>query len=149
MSVMKRIFFSALIVTTAFYLGACAGPDEQQRKIKQHRYGYEGQDQAATDTQTMPPPVAPDANAQPQTKTETTTPQPPPPTEVTKTQPNAPATQKKDYPYGVPVAGKPGYVTSPYAPYAGLVDVRGYAPGTEVACPYSSTPAKKQIFLVP
>lgn len=35
------------------------------------------------------------------------------------------------------VAGKPGYITSPYAPTAGYIDVTGFAPGTEVQCPYS------------
>ena len=135
---------------TAIYLTACAGPDEQQKKIQQHRYGYEGQEQASNATQTTPPPDAPADNSagnQQQTKPDTTTPPPPPPD--VKTQANNGPQQKKDYPYGIPVPGKPGYVTSPYAPYAGLVDVRGYAPGTEVACPYSSTPAAKKIFLVP
>ncbi len=46
--------------------------------------------------------------------------------------------------YGTPVAGKPGFVTSPHAPYAGYVDVRGFPPNTEVKDPYSG-----KIFLVP
>ena len=49
-----------------------------------------------------------------------------------------------DYPYGVPVAGKPGFVTSPYAPDAGIVDVRDFATGQEARCPYT-----QKIFLVP
>src|SRR5690242_8058845 len=38
---------------------------------------------------------------------------------------------KGDYPYGIPVPGKPGLVTSPYVP-GKVVDVSGMPPGTEV-----------------
>jgi hypothetical protein len=55
-----------------------------------------------------------------------------------------PATEQRQTPYGTPVAGKPGFVTSPFAPYAGYVDVRGFPPNTEVKDPYSG-----KIFLVP
>jgi len=57
--------------------------------------------------------------------------------------PAAPPTAKGDYPYGVPVPGKPGFVRSPYSPDK-MTDVRGYAPGTEVKDPYT-----QKIFLVP
>ncbi len=46
--------------------------------------------------------------------------------------------------YGTPVQGKPGFVTSPHAPDAGYVDLRGFPPDTEVKCPYTG-----KIFLTP
>ena len=51
---------------------------------------------------------------------------------------------KRDIPYAIPVPNKPGFVTSPYAPKEGLVDVRGFSSGTEVIDPYSG-----KIFLTP
>ncbi|MGC1481497.1 MAG: hypothetical protein WA771_13420 [Chthoniobacterales bacterium] len=46
-------------------------------------------------------------------------------------------------PYGTPAPGKPGFVKSPHSS-AGLVDVRGFPPGSEVKDPYSG-----KAFLVP
>jgi hypothetical protein len=59
---------------------------------------------------------------------------------------SAPPTKnsKRDIPYGIPVPNKPGFVTSPYSPKAGYVDVRGFPSGTEVKDPYSG-----KIFLTP
>lgn len=46
-------------------------------------------------------------------------------------------TGKINLPYGTPVPGRQGFVTSPFAPDSGYVDVRGVPPGTEVKDPYS------------
>ncbi|HMJ06934.1 MAG TPA: hypothetical protein VK474_11810 [Chthoniobacterales bacterium] len=72
-----------------------------------------------------------------------------PPSDIAQEPQSAPApaavppTAKGDYPYGVPVPGKAGFVRSPYSPDK-MTDVRGYAPGTEVKDPYTG-----KIFLVP
>jgi len=65
--------------------------------------------------------------------------------ETIVSQPKAPTKQlPRDIPYATPVPGKPGYVTSPHAPYQGYVEVRGIATGTEVRCPYT-----QKLFVVP
>jgi hypothetical protein len=52
--------------------------------------------------------------------------------------------ENTDVPYGTPVPGKPGFVTSPFSPNAGYVDVTGFPPGTAVEDPYTG-----KIFLTP
>jgi len=52
--------------------------------------------------------------------------------------------QKTDLLYGTPVPGKPGLVTSPFAPDSGYVEVIGFPPGTQVEDPYTG-----KIFLTP
>jgi hypothetical protein len=44
---------------------------------------------------------------------------------------------KNDLPYGIPVPGKQGLVTSPFSPDSGYIDVRSFLPGTEVRDPYT------------
>ena len=58
----------------------------------------------------------------------------------------APATKqgKSGLPYGTPVPGKPGLVTSPFSPDTGYIDVSSFPPGTEVKDPYTD-----KIFLAP
>jgi hypothetical protein len=52
--------------------------------------------------------------------------------------------QKANLSYGTPVPGKPGLVTSPFAPDAGYIQVLGFPPGTPVEDPYTG-----KIFLTP
>jgi hypothetical protein len=59
--------------------------------------------------------------------------------DTTPAAPSEPAPLK-----AVPVPGKPGFVTSPYAPEKGYVDLTGFPPGTQVKCPYTG-----KVFLVP
>ena len=78
----------------------------------------------------------------PPTPVPPTPPPTPTPTATTSRPPirpaSAPSTKnsKRDIPYGIPVPNKPGFVTSPYSPKAGYVDVRGFPSGTEVKDPY-------------
>ena len=46
--------------------------------------------------------------------------------------------------FGTPVPGKPGLVTSPFAPEGGYIDVHNFPPGTEVKDPYTG-----KIFMTP
>ena len=73
-----------------------------------------------------------------------TTPTPAPTPEVRVGGPAARANLRRDVPYGVPVPGRDGFVTSPYAPTQGFVDVREIAPGTPVQDPFTG-----KIFLRP
>ncbi len=52
--------------------------------------------------------------------------------------------EKNDLRYGTPVPGRQGFVTSPFAPESGYIDVRGFAPGTAVKDPYTG-----KVFLNP
>jgi len=51
---------------------------------------------------------------------------------------------KGDMPYGIPVPGHKGMVTSPYVPEGNYIDVSAFAPGSAVRDPYTG-----KLFLVP
>ena len=61
----------------------------------------------------------------------------PPNQSNTRTTTRASTKKGDDFRYGIPVAGKKGFVTSPYSPDSGYIDVRGFQPGTPVKDPYS------------
>jgi len=68
----------------------------------------------------------------------------PPSERNTRTATRAVSKKGDDLRYGTPVPGKTGFVTSPFSPNAGYIDVRGFAPGTPVKDPYTG-----KIFLTP
>jgi hypothetical protein len=113
--------------------GCHSGPDDNDQ-IGFHGAGQKPVAKTQTQTTQLPDDDAAAANNPP----------PPPPNAAPPAASAPPAQTKADYPYGVPVQGKPGYVTSPYQPESGYVDVRGFAPGQEVRDPYTN-----KIFLVP
>jgi hypothetical protein len=126
-------FSLSLALFTAFFVASCA--EEPPQRSSQRVATY-----APTQPQQYPPPqqpfnpngpVQPPGAPQPETA-----PSPPPTAAPTKV-------AKGDYPYGIPVPGKPHLVESPYSP-GKYVDVEGFPPGTEVKDPYTD-----KIFLVP
>jgi hypothetical protein len=87
-----------------------------------------------------PPSDASDASNSQTSSSPSPTPTPAPPNRNNVRVAKATATRKNpksDLPYGIPVPGKQGFVTSPFSPDSGYIDVRSFPPGTEVRDPYT------------
>src|SRR6266550_2964002 len=130
-SIMK--FSLSLALLTTFFVASCSEEPPQPTRHRVANY-------PPSRTEEYPPPQQPfnpNGPVQPMGTPQTETAASPPPTAApTKV-------AKGDYPYGIPVPGKPHLVESPYSP-GKYIDVEGFPPGTEVKDPYTD-----KIFLVP
>jgi hypothetical protein len=118
----------------ALFFSACTDYEDQppQRGVRQPVAKYPAEQPGTQQpfNPNAPPPENP-------AREEASAPPPPPPPATTG------KVAKGDFPYGIPVPGKPHLVESPFSP-GKYIDVEGFSPGTEVKDPYTG-----KIFLVP
>lgn len=127
-------FSLSLLLLAGFFLASCSDMDEPPQQVRQRaaRYPEQGQPQNPPGQQPFNANTAPSPENAPAQESS-------PPIAST---PSA-KVAKGDYPYGIPVPGKPHVVESPFSP-GKFIDVEGFPPGTEVKDPYTG-----KIFRVP
>jgi hypothetical protein len=126
-------FSLSFALLAALFASSCTDEEPPQRvRHPLARYPAQGREESAVTQQPFNPNAPPPDNAA---------------REETSAAPAPSATPGKiakgDFPYGIPVPGKPHLVESPFSP-GKYIDVEGFSPGTEVKDPYTG-----KIFLVP
>ncbi|MEZ5384508.1 MAG: hypothetical protein R3F13_03225 [Prosthecobacter sp.] len=160
---MNQLLPAALLIACTLGLNACYGPPPPPPGPRGRpldvppRYGVPEQETRYFEGTNMGDPnsaavQAPDPNA-PVTG-DTVTPPPttgvteaPPPVTVTPpttTPPPAPPPAPAEIPFATRIAGKPGFVKSPFDPSGQAIDVRDFQSGQKARCPYTG-----KIFRVP
>jgi hypothetical protein len=131
-------FLLSLLLLAGFFLASCSDMDEPPQRVRQQRAARYPEQGAAQNPPGQQPFNANNPNAAPSPENPPTQDSAPP----TASTPSA-KVAKGDYPYGIPVPGKPHVVESPFSP-GKFIDVEGFPPGTEVKDPYTG-----KIFRVP
>ncbi len=125
----------SLTLLAGFFFASCSDMDEPPQRVRHRvaKYPEQGQGEPPQGQQPFNP------NASPPPGNAATQEGSPPPAST----PSSTKVAKGDYPYGIPVPGKPHVVESPFSP-GKFIDVEGFPPGTEVKDPYTN-----KIFRVP